>query len=428
MFKIDSIQRFILTASADEPASSTQPSKPENRLFSRFGKFSFKHQVAAIAIALGMVPTLAVGVVSYRLNDHAVNQAIELQQLSAKMTSDAVQNYIRQRQAELSAIAALPLLNDSRVWDSLSPADRAIALDRATQAYAAYSNIVVFDANGSALVQTQPQIMPNQAREFYFQEALKADRVTVSDVITVDNQAVLYFSQVIKENATGKVVAIVRATLPTRNLATLIPTGSHPYSIVDSANRFLVAAESSPNALNLFADSRSVQSQFWTNDQTQRRLFLTQAPIAKIDSLPELNWRVILSAPAEQISEPSRLWILLMSSGTAIASGLIAILLANALTRRISTMKNRVQKLSDGDFATRLNVRGSDEIAAFGQVIDQMAETIEQSMREQSKNVNQLQQLNQAAFNIRRSIDFDEIVQTGVREVRYLLNVDRAIV
>ncbi|MBD1825852.1 GAF domain-containing protein [Cyanobacteria bacterium FACHB-DQ100] len=428
MFKIDSLQRFVPAASADAAEGTAQSSKSSNPLSSRFSPLSFRHQVAAIAIALGMLPTLAVGVVSYRLNDHAVNQAIELQQLSARMTSDAVRYYIKQRQAEISTIATLPMLNDAKVWDSLLPADRAIALDRATQAYSAYSNIVIFDLNGTALLQTQPQIIPNQAQESYFQAALKANRVSVSAATENENQTVLYFSQPIQESTTGKTIAIVRATLPTRNLADLVSIAPQSYSIADGANRFVIASNSNSSALNSFADSRTLQSKFWTNDQTQRRLFLTQAPIAPIEQLPELNWRIILSAPAEQISEPSRLWVLLMSSGTAIASGFIAILLANALTRRISLMKNRVRKLSDGDFSTRLNVKGSDEIAAFGQVIDHMAETIEHSMREQSKNVDQLQQLNQAAFNIRKSIDFDQIVQTGVQEVRYLLNVDRAIV
>lgn len=421
MFKINAIP---LT----EVDRSAQPSKRSKARLSRIGHLSFRHRVAAIAIALGMLPTLTVGVVSYRLNDRAVSQAIELQQLSARMTSAAVQSYIKQRQAEVSTIAALPVLKDAKVWDSSSPADRAIALDRATQAYSAYSNIVVFDPSGNALLQTQQQIIPSQAQEPYFQAALRADRVTVSDVIELENQSVLYLTQSIKDSATGKTIAIVRATLPTRNLADLIPTAPQSYSIVDGANRFVVAANSNSTALTLFADSRTLQSRFWTNDQTQRRVFLTQAPIAKIEQLPELNWRIILSTPAEQISDPSRIWVLLISSGTAIASGLIAILLADALTRRISTMKNRVQKLSEGNFSTRLNVRGSDEIAAFGQVVDQMAEAIEQAMQEQSKNVEQLQQLNQAAFNIRRSIDFDQIVQTGVREVRALLNVDRAIV
>ncbi|MBE9013976.1 GAF domain-containing protein, partial [Pseudanabaenaceae cyanobacterium LEGE 13415] len=82
----------------------------------------------------------------------------------------------------------------------------------------------------------------------------------------------------------------------------------------------------------------------------------------------------------------------------------------------------------EGKLSTRLNVPGSDEIALFGQAIDQMAETLETSEQQQAIDVQRLQQFNQAAFNIRNATSFAEIVQTGVQEARHLLKVDRAIV
>jgi methyl-accepting chemotaxis protein PixJ len=278
------------------------------------------------------------------------------------------------------------------------------------------------------LLQTKSQPAPNQSKQYYFQSALKSDRVTLSDVIGTEDQSVLYFTAPIREIATGRTIAILRATLPTRSLANLLPSVQNSYSILDSANRFVVASEQSRTAPTAFADSVLPDSKFWTDAQTQQRLFLTQTPIARIDQLPDLNWRILLSTPAERISQPSRLWILLFGSGAAIASGLLAILLAHILTRRFTMMTERVKKLSNGDLNTRLNITGNDEIAAFSKVIDQMADTIAKSMQDQAKSVQQLQQLNQAAYSIRRSINFDEIIQTGVREVRHLLNVDRAIV
>lgn len=429
--KIQSAQR---PSPSDSPLAEVNFSLPRsvstapNRFLSRFKTLSFKNQVAAIALLLGVIPTLTVGVVSYKLNDRSVTQAMETQQTLAKMASDSIGSYMKQRQTEISAIAALPVLTDARIWNSLSPQDKLEALSRSTQSYTAYSDIVIFDPNGTPLLQTKPQPISNQSKQFYFQSALKVDRVSISDVIETEEQSVIYFTVPIKEIATGKTIAILRATFPTRNLTNLLPSVQNSYSILDSANRLVVASEQSRTALTAFADTTLPDSKFWTDTQTQQRLFLTQTPIAKVDQLPELNWRILLSTPAERISEPSRLWILLFGSGAAIASGLLAVLLAHALTRRITMMTERVKKLSNGDLTTRLNITGNDEIAAFGKVIDQMAATIAESMQDQAKSVQQLQQLNQAAYSIRRSINFDEIVQTGVREVRHLLNVDRAIV
>jgi hypothetical protein len=70
-----------------------------------------------------------VGAVSYKLNDRSVTQAIETQQTLAKMAGDSIESYMQQRQSEISAIAALPLLNDARIWNSLSQEDKFAALD-----------------------------------------------------------------------------------------------------------------------------------------------------------------------------------------------------------------------------------------------------------------------------------------------------------
>ena len=429
MMKIQPTQHPISADSFLEESDSSLPSQAparSNRL--RFKPLTFRNQVATIVILLGTIPTLAVGFISHKLIDRAVTEAIKTQQTITKVASDSVQSYVKQRRSEIQTIASLPLLSDSKAWDSLAQADKIAALERIAQSYDAYSNIAVFDPNGNALLQSKPQNILNQSKQPYFQNALKSDKVTVSDVIEVEDQSVLHFSAPIKDAVTGKLTAIVRATLHTSNLAGLLATSDRNYSVLDSANRLIVNSDQNRSALVAFSDTSPVQSKFWTNPQTQQRLFLTQAPIAQIDKLPDFNWRIVLSAPAEQISEPSRLSMLLLSGGIAIASGLLAALLAYILTRRIVAMANRAQKLSDGTLMTRLNITGNDEVAVLGQVINQMADTIEASRRHQSKSVHQLQQLNQAVFNIRRSDDFDGIIQTAVKEARFLLNVDRAIV
>jgi methyl-accepting chemotaxis protein PixJ len=429
--KIHSTQHPMFTNSTLEEVNLSLPPKAStrpNRLLSQFKKLSFRNQVAAIALLLGTVPTLAVGAMSYKLLDRATTTEMQIQQTTAKMASDSLQSYIKQRQAELSTIAALPILNDSRIWNSLSPSDKSAALAQATRAYEAYSNIVMFDPNGNVLLQTKPQALSNQSKESYFQAALKADQLTVSDVIEAEDHDVLYFTIPIKDIATGKTIALIRATLPAQELAELFPNASLDYSILDGSNRFVVTSESNRAAVSAFTDATFLDSKLWKNDQTQQRLFLTQAPVAPLDRLSGFNWRIITSTPVEQTSEPSRFWIVLLSSGTAIAAGGLAIVLAYAITRRIVSMQKQLHTGSERDFTQRLNVPGTDEIAALGQEIDQMSATIERSLQDQSKMAQQLQKLNQATLSIRKAIDFDQIVQTGVEEVRNLLNADRSVV
>lgn len=425
--KIQSAQRSIFT---EAPLSGVNLSLPRsvsapNRFLSRFKTLSFRNQVAAIALLLGTVPTLAIGAISYHLLDRSITAATETQESTAKLAGDSIQNYLNQRQSEIQAIATLPILNDSRIWSSLSQEDKVATFNRATQSYQAYSHIAVFEPNGTVLLQNKPRSIANQAKEPYFQTALKSDTVSLSDPIELEGQSVLYFTAPVKDVATGKTIAVLRATLPTQNLAEVFPA---TYSIVDRSNRFVVASDQNRAAIPTFSDSATLESQFWTNDQTQQRLFLTQVPVKAIDQLPNLDWRLIVSTTDDQVSEPSRLWLLLLASGTVAVSGLFAIVLAYLIAHRLTSMRHRLYKLSEGNFTTRMKTAGNDEIALIGQTIDQMAETLETAEQEQSNHAWRLKQFHQAAFNIRNAKSFDEIVQTGVQEVRQLLSADRAIV
>ncbi|GAP98757.1 methyl-accepting chemotaxis protein [Leptolyngbya sp. NIES-2104] len=423
--KIQSAQRPIFPESPLAEVNLPRNLSASNRFLYRFKTFSFRNQVATIALLFATLPTLAVGAMSYHLLDRSITAATETQQTTAKLASHSIQSYLKQRQSELQAIATLPILNDSRIWSSLSQEDKIAAFNRATQTYQAFSHLAVFEPNGTVLLQSKPQSISNQAKESYFQTALKSDNVSLSDPIEIEGQSIVYFSAPIKDVANGKTIAVVRATLPTQTLVDVFPA---TYSIVDRSNRFVIASDQNRAAITTFSDSTSLESQFWTNEQTQQRLFLTQVPVKAIDQLPALNWRLIVSTTADQVSEPSRLWLLLLSSGTAGVSGLLAIVIAYLITHRLTMMKRRLPRLLEGDVTVRMKTTGTDEIALLGQAIGQMAETLSTANQEQSNHVQRLQRFHQAAFNIRNAQGFDEIVQTGVQEVRQLLKVDRAVV
>lgn len=422
--KIQSAQRPIFSESPLAEVNLPLPRSAPNRFLSRFRKLSFRNQAAAIALLFATIPTVAVGAISYKLLDRAVMSATETQQSTAKLASQSIQSYLNQRQTEIQAIAALPNLTDPKIWNALSQDDKVATFNRATQAYQAYSNIAIFEPNGSVLLQAKPRSIPNQAKESYFQTALKADQVNLSDPIELDDQTVLYFSAPIKDVATGKTIALLRATLPTQNLVEVFPAS---YSIVDRSNRFIVASDQNRAAINLFSDPTYTESHFWTNEQTQQQLFLTQSPIQSVGQA-DLNWRLIVGTSADQVSEPSRLWLLLLIGGTAIASGLLAIVVAYRLTHRISQMRQPLRSLSEGDLTARMQIAGSDEIALIGQGFNQIAQRLETVEQEESNNARRLQQFHQAAFNIRNATSFNEVVQTGVHEVRQMLEVDRAVV
>jgi methyl-accepting chemotaxis protein PixJ len=402
-------------------AETSLPQSLPNSLRSRLPKF--KYRVLAIAIALGTVPSLVIGVISSEMiKREVIDRAVDTQQITAQMASVSIQSYMQQRQSELQAIANLPTLNDSRIWNTLSDAERIASLNRIAQSYEAYSNIVIFDLNGNVILQTKPESISNQAKEPYFQTILRTNKVLLSDPIETENLTVLYLSTPIKDAATGKTTGIVRATLLPRKLADIIPT-QQSYSIVDHSNRLILASGQNRPSPEIFSDPTLPKSQFWEN--SQQHLLLTQSPITQFS---DATWRIILSQPAEQLSKSSQFPILLISSLAALVSGLLAIALFYWLSHRITKVTHHVQQLSEGKFKARLNATGADDIAVLGESLDRLTDTLEASASRQSESIERFQQLNQAIFTIRKLSDFSNIVNTAAREIGTLLDVDRAIV
>ncbi|MCU0548352.1 MAG: methyl-accepting chemotaxis protein [Leptolyngbya sp. Prado105] len=408
-------------------------------------RMSLKQKTALSAVALSTVPIAAMGAISYFLADQAITQQVTgAQQLAATQLSDLISRYMSQRYGEVQALGNFPLLTETTARNASSQAEKNAALTRIAQAYGSYRDVTIFDLDGNVLVQAGDRTHTNQAGQAYFREAVRSNRAGISQpIVSSDSkQSEVFITAPVRDSQTGRTIAIVRATLPLEKLSEhLVPYTliGREYSLIDPAtNRIILTSR--PERFNQeapasFPEFSKMQSEAKVTtrslNDSQGTYIFTYSPWTKLDSLPELNWHLMLGNNAANAFAARRTLLIALAASSVIAAvivGWIAAMLANRLTRRIVSVAKAVQRIGQGQLDTRLRMVGDDEITLLGSNINYMAGQLQKLIFEQTQTSQNLQRLNEATFNIRKTLDSNMILQAGVSEVRKLIDVDRSIV
>ncbi|MCY6490825.1 methyl-accepting chemotaxis protein [Leptolyngbya sp. GGD] len=408
-------------------------------------RMSLKQRTALLAVVLSTVPIATMGAINYVLADHAITQQVTgAQQLAATRLSDLISRYMSQRYAEVQALANFPLLSETTPRNATSQADRNAALTRIAQAYGNYSDVAIFDLDGNVLVQAGDRSNSNQIGQAYFQEAIRNNRAGISQpMISADGKRTeVFLTAPVRDTQTGRTIGIVRATLPLEKMSDHLVTYTligREYSIIDPAtNRVILTSR--PERFNqeapaIFPEFSQIASAAKVNtrsvSESQGAYIFTYSPWTKLDNLPELNWHLVLGNNVENAFKSRKTLLIALATSSVIVTvivGWIAMILANRLTRRIVSVAKAVQRIGQGQLDTRLRMVGDDEITLLGSNINYMAGQLQKLIFEQTQTSQNLQRLNEATFNIRKTLDFNLIMQAGVNEVRKLIDVDRSIV
>ncbi len=426
---------------ADPTRSPVQP--PFSNWLNRM---SLRQKTAISAVVLSTVPIAAIGMMSYFLADRAITQQVTgAQQLAATRLSDLVSRYMAQRYADIQVLANSVPLTEASLRNPANLAERNAALNRIVQAYSIYSEIAVFDLDGNVVLQTGDRIAANPSSQAYFKEAIRANRAAVSQpALTADGKgSQVFLTAPVRDNQSGRTIAIIRTTLPLDKLSDQLVTYTligREYSLIDPAtNRVILTSR--PERFNqeapvLFPEFSQMQASSQVNTRTLNErgrdaYIFSYSPWTKLENLPDLNWQLMLGNSSENAFKARKTLLLVLGASTAIAAALvawIAALLSNRLTRRIVSVAKAVQRIGQGQLDTRLRVIGDDEITLLGSNINYMAGQLQKLIFEQTQTSQNLHRLNEATFNIRKTLDANMILQAGVNEVRKLIDVDRSIV
>ena len=421
-----------------------------------------RFKTTLLAIAIGTIPTLAIGSIAYYIATDSLEREIsQLKKSQVRELQNQVSVFMSDRLKDVRVMANLDIFTHPQLAQQASKAEKAAALQKIQDAYRIYNSIAVFDLQGRVIAQTAGKPLGNHLNRSYVRAALAADGAIVSQPLISTTSGVfsIYTASPIKDSA-GKNIGFVRARIPVTVLGQLLESytdeGSQYYLLSDRGEVFLgsageyvirkrsddtvvadrsfdyeaITADSIFQSANQLLSSSSLATGMTTNLQTNVEQFLAYAPAKANAGLPQLNWQAIIAVDREIVfaaRQKLRLVFILGSAVVAVGIGSLAYALAARLIRPILEAATAVQEIGRGNFTTRLNIPGTDEIAQLGNDINSMATRLADFVQVQNILTKQSESLKDIALKLTHVSDESEIFSTATEISFQTLKATRVV-
>ena len=407
---------------------------------------TLRNKATALAIALGTLPVLAIGATSYYFADQSIRTEIfHAKETLALNTANTVNQFMRERYADVTTLANLPILADSRVRAVMPDAEKEEVLNKYLESLGVYDIISVSDLQGKVILQSKGETQANLFEREYFQQTLKTDRPYLSqpEKSEATGKSSLYALAPVKDSSTGKTIAIIRLRLPVENMEKVLKLpkkGIDNYHLIDASGTYFSASETEhvgqivktdlPGYSELHA-AHKLQSRVVFDEHTHDEQVIAFTPFQPLEGLPDLQWETMIATDAADAFAPQRQLLLTTVVGTGIAAlfvGALSAFIADRAIRPVVSAAKAVDKIGQGDLDTRLEVQGEDEIAVLSSNINDMANQLEIFVAEQALAADQARLLAKVTGSrALSSQDLYDLFERTLEEVRKILKVDRLL-
>ena len=423
---------------------------------------SIRFKTTALAIAIGTIPTLAVGSIAYYFAANSMErESTRLRKTIVADLQGRVNVFMGDRLKDIEMMAGLSIFTDPELRRTATTAEKSAALQRIQDAYGFYNSIAVFDAKGDFVAKTDGKSLGNHLNRGYIQAAIEADGAIISPprISTTTGNHSIYTAAPIKDDS-GQTIGFVRARMPVAVLKNMlepyIAEGSEYYLFdrqgeifLGSAGEYVVKTLSNESAVEnqtynyeavnvrkIFQDtdellaSDELAADVVVNAQTQTEQFLAFAPSQTVAGLPELNWQTILATDSAVVFAPQRRLRQIFILGTglvALGVGAIAYVWTKRLLYPILQAASAVRDIGLGDFNTKVPVEGADEIAQLGIDINRMADRLASFVETQTLLARQSDGLKNITLQLVSATEQIDILEAAVDESYRILNANRVI-
>jgi methyl-accepting chemotaxis protein PixJ len=406
-------------------ADAETPSKPkasmaENILRLNWSGLSLRVKATALAIALGTIPTLAVGGITYSLANKIVTQEIITDhQNKAGEAIDKVTRFMFERYGDVQILANLPIFSDAKLSAAVSLQEKQKLLTQFAETYQVYDSIAIYGLDGNLIMNAGQEKAPaNNADREYFQMALKTGKPYISEPIIskATKVASIFFAAPIKDAVTGKTIAVMRTRMPVKDLEKVIQDfGSletqRNYHFFDRSGKIFMATEKEQVGNDANADFPDGLAQKratgkagnWIgHDQNQKTVETVNAfvPTQAFQGMPDPQLGIVYTVASNEAFKKSQgllISIALATVASAAVIGLVAAFLAERATRPIKTAAQTVEKIGQGELDARIDVVGEDELAVLGTNINKMAADLEALIESQKAETGRIELARQEA-------------------------------
>ena len=406
-------------------------------------RLNIQNKAAIILTGLTLVSTIGISIVAYTLADKTITKGANESELaaSAKLTQ-TVAFFMRERYGDIQVMANLPLFSDPELRTSSNKQQKQKLLDSYVQAYGLYNSIAAFDLNGNAIAQSTGIPLTNHKNRSYIKAALETNQPFLSQPIFSKSTGILaiYLAAPIKDTVSGQTIGVMRARMPVKKLQDLVFAGEFKQAYLLDAQGEIFVAPDSAKYQKMFASNEQkiiLSSRFdfhdslsreWNRRRDHREMKATgKQKIVKqpqsvfngqqevgyftsfsdieaefLDDFIDLGWSTVTTIDYKiaKATQKQLLQVFILGTITVgLIISMIARLIATRTTQPIIEAAESVKKIGQGDFATRIVVKGQDELASLGLNINKMAGQIEDLLhnqetetKRQRKEKEQLQQ------------------------------------
>ena len=394
----------------------------------KWGKFRSK--ATLLALSIGIIPLLVIGSTAYFAARRVFTlNAVTTEQSFAVNIEEELEHFLEERLQDLRIMASLDIFTTPAVRDVLTREEKNAALDIYIKQAEYYDSIAVFDLQGNVLFQSAGTAVEKPQEQTYFQYVLQHDGPFISEpYLSVEGGVPsFYMAAPIKDIATGKTIALIRARVPLagfRDLLNFFTDREHgEFYLLDVEGTIYEASEEEyigrsfedvfpalaakvdeseiddDDDENLAVDAE-IEAVAWAIDipggETESELAAYLVPDDFTLDEVDLLGGVVSATKTNLIFEPLRRLLTLLGLGTALTTvsvGAIAVYIATRVTRPILEAADTVTRLGQGDLSARLTVRGDDELAVLGANVNFMADHIQALLATQAETTHRQSEL-----------------------------------
>ncbi len=436
-----------LQVSSQGATSTTGKTSAENGRFAAFKRLGLSTKATLLAIAIGTLPVLGIGILAYTVANGTITKQISHNQEADGLgLLDKVNRFMVERYGDIQVLSNLPVLVNPRVREVTGQKEKQAVLDSYVAAYKVYDSIAVFDLDGKLLFQSASEPLANQKDREYFQEVLRNNTAIISQpVLSKDSGRVsIIAASPVKDLTTGKTIAIVRSRIPVKSLEPILQNykdSGENYHLIDASGKVFLSAEAYEIGRDALGDfpglaelrtAKKAASIVAVKKSDSKQQLVSYVPPITVNGLPPLKWEAVVATDTATSFATQKELMLTIAIGTGLTAlivGAIAAWLAKRATAPILNASEAVEQLGRGKLNTRVkNIQGEDELAILGTNINQMATRLETLVKGQELDTERARSFANLTLRIRGSLKRDDVLNTSVREVRQVLNADRVVI
>ncbi|MBD2437419.1 methyl-accepting chemotaxis protein [Nostoc sp. FACHB-110] len=376
--------------------ANTATNQDRQHILGYFKRLSLETKATILAIAISTIPALAIGAIAYNLaNKSLTKQITQGQTAEAIGLADKVNRFMAERYRDIQILSNLPLLTNNNFTRSGNIPEKQALLDKILSAYQSYDSIAIFDNDGDLIIQSSGVPLDNQKASTYFQETLNKNTAVISQP---DQNSSIYLAAPIKDPVTGRTLAVVRTSLPTKALANIIKNSGvngYQYALLDNSGKVFLTSQN--QLLGKTAKTEypvlariagTTTNTVTTGTQSHQQQLITYVTPQKTADLPNLNWAVLLATDTAILYGTQRQLLWIVSIGTVVIGIIVAAIaawIAKRTTQPILKATAALAKLGQGELNTRLASEREDELGVLSANIDQMAAQLQVLVNEKAE-------------------------------------------